>query len=64
MYVVPLKTSTNTKYMKMSRLLTYATAGIIVGLLLENTFLEVKQDTEAKARKLKKKAEEMLTKKS
>ncbi|WP_161499313.1 hypothetical protein [Flavipsychrobacter stenotrophus] len=48
----------------MSRLLTYATAGIIVGLLLENTFLEVKQDTEAKARKLKKKAEEMLTKKS
>ncbi len=64
MYVIPLKTSTNSKYMKMSRLLTYATAGIIVGLLLENTFLEVKQDTEAKARKLKKKAEEMLTKKS
>jgi hypothetical protein len=50
--------------MKLSRLITYATAGIIVGLLLENTFLEVKSDTEAKARKLKKKADELLQKKA
>ncbi len=46
--------------MKLSRLVTYATAGIIVGLLLENTFLTVKSDAEKEARKLKKKAGDML----
>lgn len=44
----------------MSKLLTYAIAGIVAGLLLENTVLKVKSDTETKARKLKKKATELI----
>lgn len=48
--------------MKMTRLLTYAAAGIITGLLLENTFLKVKSDTEAQGRKLKKKADALVKK--
>jgi sulfite exporter TauE/SafE len=40
--------------MKTGRLLAYAAVGIIAGLLLENTVLQLKQKTGAKARKLKK----------
>lgn len=46
----------------MTRLLTYAAAGVIAGLLLENTFLKVKSDTEAQGRKLKKKADDLVKK--
>ena len=46
----------------MSRILTYAAAGVIAGLLLENTFLKVKGDTEAQGRKLKKKADDLVKK--
>ncbi len=48
--------------MKMTRLLTYAAAGIIAGLLLENTFLKVKGDAESQGRKLKKKADDLVKK--
>ena len=44
----------------MTRLLTYAAAGVIAGLLLENTFLKVKSDAETKGRKLKKKADDLV----
>lgn len=46
----------------MSRILTYAAAGVIAGLLLENTVLKVTSDTESKARRLKKKADALVKK--
>lgn len=48
--------------MKMTRLLTYAVAGVIAGLLLENTILKVKSDAGTQGRKLKKKADELVKK--
>jgi len=46
--------------MKIPRLLAYATAGIIAGLLIENKALVAKQCAAAKARLLKKKAETLV----
>lgn len=46
--------------MKLPRLLAYAAAGMITGLLIENKALIVKQCAEAKARMLKKKAEKLV----
>ena len=50
--------------MKLSRLCTYATAGIIVGLIAENTIMKYKDKAECKAGELKKKAEKLAGKKS
>ena len=41
--------------MKISRLLTYATAGIIAGLLIENQALIINKYAGMKARRLEKK---------
>lgn len=46
--------------MKISRLLAYATAGIIAGLLIENNALIAKQYAEAKARMIRKKAKKLV----
>jgi uncharacterized membrane-anchored protein YhcB (DUF1043 family) len=46
--------------MKISRLWMYATAGLVVGLLLENKTLLLKHAAELKARKLKNDAEKLL----
>ncbi|MBC7553890.1 MAG: hypothetical protein H7257_07915 [Taibaiella sp.] len=48
--------------MKFSRLLAYGAAGIIVGLLIENKALILKQAAAGKARLLKKKAGDLLPK--
>jgi hypothetical protein len=46
--------------MKTSRLLAYAAAGMIVGLLIENKALVAKQYAAAKSRMLKKKADKLV----
>ncbi len=46
--------------MKLSRLFAYAAAGMIVGLLIENKSIIVKQKAKDKARKLKDEALEKL----
>jgi len=46
--------------MKISRLLAYAAAGMIAGLLIENKALIAKQCAAAKARMLKKKVEKLV----
>ena len=46
--------------MKLNRLLAYAAAGMIAGLLIENKALIAKQCAQAKARLLKKKAEKFV----
>lgn len=46
--------------MKTGRLLAYAAAGIIAGLLMENNVLSFKQKAGAKARKIKKSANKKI----
>lgn len=50
--------------MKLSRLLAYGAAGMIVGLLIENKTIILTQIAEAKARMLKGKAQRLLDGKS
>jgi hypothetical protein len=46
--------------MKLHRLLGYAAAGVITGLLIENKTLVAKQYATAKARMLKKRAAKLV----
>jgi len=46
--------------MKLHRLLAYAAAGVITGLLIENKALIAKQYAGAKGRLLKKKAQKLV----
>lgn len=46
--------------MKLTNLIAYAAAGMIIGLLIENKALVAKQYAGAKTRMLKKKAKELV----
>lgn len=46
--------------MKAGRLLAYAAAGVIAGLLMENNVLHLKQKAGSKARKLKRSADRKI----
>jgi hypothetical protein len=48
--------------MKPYKLLLYAAAGIIAGLLIENKALLIKQSVNMKARRLKRQADKLVAK--